>query len=122
MQTNKNVKKLRTHSIEAEKRLWYFLRDRGVENCKFRRQHSIGRYIADFCCIEKKLVIELDGGHHLLNKDYDERRARFLQSKGYCVIRFWDNEVMTKTEVVLEEIQKQLMDPHPGPLPLGEGK
>jgi len=82
------------------------LRNRGFANLKFRRQYKIGNYVVDFVCLSKKLVIELDGGHH--NK-YEQMkkdiiRQNFIESKGYKVIRFWNNQITNNIEGVLEEI------------------
>ena len=87
---------LRKKSTEAENYLWYFLRKRNFNGFKFRRQYVIGHYIVDFICIRKKLIIELDGGQHSQAICYDERRTTFLESKGYIVLRFWNNEIILK--------------------------
>ena len=106
---------------EAEKRLWNRLRDRQFLNLKFRRQHPVPPYIADFFCEEKKLIVEVDGGQH--TDDYDKNRTKYLQNIGYRVIRFWNNEVMNNIEGVLESLHDQIEEPlpHPTPLPKGEG-
>ena len=109
---------------DAEALLWRYLRNRQINNYKFRRQHPIGRYIIDFVCLEKKLIIELDGGQHADQINYDENRSRWLEGEGYKVIRFWNNDIFDHTEVVLQEIYDELVGktphPHPGPLPQGE--
>ena len=114
---------LRKNQTDAEKRLWSHLRNRQLSGCKFRRQHEIGNYIVDFICLEKKLIIELDGGQHANQIRYDSQRTTILESLGYTVIRFWDNEVLTKTQNILEAIHKILIDnPSPPPSPSrGEG-
>jgi adenine-specific DNA-methyltransferase len=84
---------------------------------KFRRQHAIGRFIADFCSPESGLVVELDGGQHAEQVEADRRRTVFLTQEGYRVLRFWDNEVMENIEAVLQRIAEALSDPHPSPLP-----
>ncbi len=118
------TKALRKNQTDAEKRLWSHLRNRQQSGCKFRRQHEIGHYIVDFVCLEKKLIIELDGGQHANQTRYDSQRSAFLELLGYTVIRFWDNEVLTQTQNVLEAIHKTLIDnPSPPPSPSrGEGK
>lgn len=89
---------------------------------KFRRQQPIGRYIVDFFCPESKLVVELDGGHHASQIQADQRRTEFLTKAGYRVLRFWDNEVLTNTEAVLQKIVNELNHPSPLPSPSrGEG-
>ena len=89
---------------------------------KFRRQQPVGRYTVDFICQEARLIVEADGGHH--NEDSaaarDVERTRFLEQAGYCVLRFWNNEVQQNIEGVLVVIEQQLITPHPNPLPQGE--
>jgi very-short-patch-repair endonuclease len=105
------AKGLRQRQTDAERRLWYHLRNRKVEGFKFRRQHSIGHYIVDFVCLEKRLVIEIDGGQHNWSHDQvqDKRRTDRLMKEGYQVVRFWNNEVLTNTEGVLELIRQLLI-------------
>ena len=117
------VKDLRQAPTDAEARLWYFLRNRRLDNKKFRRQHAIGNYIVDFICVESELVIELDGGQHadLFAQQADEQRSAFLAERGLRVLRFWNNDVLRQTEVVLEQILQAFDEaPHPSPLPTGE--
>ena len=115
---------LRKNQTDAEKLLWYRLRNRQLAGCKFRRQQIIGPYITDFLCLEPKLIIELDGGQHSEQKEQDEQRTRFLESMGYQVLRFWNNEVLGNPDSVLEAIRMTVVirTPHPGPLPEGEGE
>ncbi len=113
-------RQLRKLLTDAERLMWRLLRNRTIDGCKFRRQHPVGPYIVDFICIEKGLVIELDGGQHALAVEKDEKRTRFLNEQGYRVLRFWNNEVLNETEAVLTVILKELGAPHPGPLPGGE--
>ena len=86
------------------------MRSRRLRGLKFRRQCPLGCYIVDFICIEEKLIIELDGGQHNENRqrDYDERRTEFLNGLGFKVIRFWNNDVLSQFDVVLDEIYKQV--------------
>jgi very-short-patch-repair endonuclease len=104
-------KELRQRQTDAEMRLWYFLRDRQIVGFKFRRQHRIGRYVVDMACLEKKLIIEIDGGQHneMLNQEHDRTRTNWLEKEGYQVIRFWDNDVLSNTEGVLETIRQVLV-------------
>src|SRR5512138_1979087 len=84
---------LRRESTTAERRLWAYLRGDKLNGVNFRRQHAIGNYIVDFVSIKKKLVIELDGSQHLEQVDYDIERTKYLESQGYKVIRFWNNQI-----------------------------
>jgi class 3 adenylate cyclase/very-short-patch-repair endonuclease/tetratricopeptide (TPR) repeat protein len=111
------ARRLRRDQTQAERRLWAHLRDRRLNGAKFRRQHSIGPFIADFCCPERGLVVELDGGQHASREEADRRRTAFLMQRGYRVLRFWDNEVMENIEAVLQRIAEALSHPHPNPLP-----
>jgi very-short-patch-repair endonuclease len=87
--------------------MWYSLRDRRFQGYKFRRQHTIGDYIVDFVCLEKKLIIELDGGQHA-HKGEDVIRDHWLRKEGYRVLRFWDNDFLAKPESVLECIYNEI--------------
>ena len=98
------ARQLRRNMTDAERRLWRHLRRRQLVGCKFRRQCPIGRYIVDFVCFEQMLVIELDGGQHADQTARDAQRDAWLKTQGYQVMRFWNNEVLQKTEVVLEVI------------------
>ena len=113
------ARSLRKKSTDAERLLWYHLRNRRMAGYKFKRQFIIGRYIVDFVCIDAKLVLELDGGQHGGQEQYDSKRTEFLESKGYRVIRFWNNDVLLRTGNVLEEVLSHLEDSHPlyGPIP-----
>ena len=106
------AKKLRINSTDTEKCLWKYLRGRQLEGIKFRRQHPIGKYIVDFVNLERKIIIELDGGQHLENKK-DKLRDRWLKEQGYEVLRFWNNEVLTNIEGVMESIRKKIYSPSP---------
>jgi very-short-patch-repair endonuclease len=95
---------------DAERLLWYHLRNRNLGGCKFRRQHPVGPFFADFLCAERKLIIEVDGGQHALNIELDNRRSRYLQDQGYQILRFWNNEVLQETEAVLTRILEVLSE------------
>ena len=84
------------NATETEKFLWKYLRGNQLEGYKFRRQHPIEKYIVDFINLERKIIIELDGGQHLKNK-VDKIRVKWLEEQGYQILRFWDNEVFTNT-------------------------
>lgn len=104
------ARSLRKKQTDAESILWWYLRNRNLESHKFRRQHVIEPYILDFVCLQKSLVIELDGGQHLdeLNQERDKERTEYLLSKGFRVVRFWNNEILTQMEAVLDKIYDEL--------------
>ena len=86
------ARKLRNNMTEQEKKLWYYLRKRFINNCSFRRQYPIGNYIVDFICRKKNLIIEIDGGQHNENiiRLNDLERTKYLETKGYRILRFWN--------------------------------
>jgi len=124
--TNPHAKTLRRDTTDAEQRLWYYLRNRNLEGFKFRRQVTIGPFIADFACAEARVIVEADGGQH--NDVSDAHRTAHLQQLGWRVLRFWNNEILHRTDTVLGEIlraceQRREGGPSPCPLPLaGEGR
>ncbi len=89
-----------------ERKLWNLLKNRNLSGHKFRRQHQIDKYIVDFCCIEKKLIIELDGGQHNENGiiERDIARDEFLKNEGFKILRVWNNEMDDNIEGVYEKI------------------
>ena len=99
---------LRKNSTDAEKRMWSLLRNRQLVGYKFRRQHPIKKFIVDFACPEKLLAIEVDGGQHVERKKADDERTQFLETQGYRVLRFWNDQVLKETEAILEVILKAL--------------
>ena len=103
----------RKNPTDAERKLWSQLRNRQLMASKFRRQVPIGSYIVDFLCLESKLVIELDGSQHLTQIQYDQTRTRYLESQGYRVIRFFNDEVLQNMEGVLERVLIELDQPSP---------
>ncbi|MCX7140834.1 MAG: endonuclease domain-containing protein [Proteobacteria bacterium] len=113
----KLAQELRKSATDAESRLWLHLKNRNLGGFKFRRQHPIAPYVVDFVCLEEKLIVELDGGQHAEQVVRDAGRTAYLESKGFRVIRFWNDDALKQTDVVLEEILRQLTAPHPSPLP-----
>ena len=111
---------LRSNPTDAEKALWKHLRNRQVEGRRFRRQVPIGRYIVDFVCEAERLIVDVDGGQHA-EPDADTRRTAYLNTRGYSVLRFRNDEVLANMEGVLERIAQGSDVPHPGPPPGGEG-
>ena len=122
-QTDKKIRSgklhraLRKNMSDAEQALWNVLRGRQVSDLKFRRQHPLGDYILDFVCLENKLVIEVDGGQHGEQAGYDENRTQELQAAGFCVLRFWNNEVLREMESVKEKIGLVVQELQSHPLP-----
>jgi len=117
------VKEHRSNPTEAEKCFWELVRGKKIENYKFRRQHIIGQYIVDFVCLEKFLVVEIDGLIHQLpdNKANDEERTKWLNEKGFKVIRFTNEEIISNTEKVIETLLNELNNPIATNPPLGGG-
>ena len=105
---NSTRKALCRNQTDAERLLWRHLRNRQLGGFKFRRQHSFPPYIVDFACSEKRLIVELDGSQHALTMEADEQRTKFLEEKGFRVIRFWNNEILGSTEAVLVRILELL--------------
>ena len=120
------ARRLRRRQTDAERYLWFKLRNHRLGGLKFRRQMSLNGFIVDFCCPDAKLVIELDGGQHAERQEQDSIRTKNLETSGYFVLRFWNNEVLRNIDGVLEEIlsrasqQQRFEPPHPTPLPSGE--
>ena len=112
------AKAMRSSPTDAERRLWSMLRDSRMPVFKLRRQLVIDPYIVDLVCLERRLIIEADGGQHADN-DYDVRRDAFLAREGFSVLRFWNNEVLTNTAGVFDAIFAALTIPHP-PIPKRE--
>ena len=128
MSTTSKARQLRRNSTDAERLLWKHLRNRQLAGFKFRRQTSIGQYFTDFECLAAKLIIELDGGQHQEQASYDLKRTKYLQARGYRVLRFWNNEVLTDTDAVLQSIlialESRVTNGLPGkkvPSPRGRG-
>ena len=122
-QINPHARRLRHNSTHAERTTWFQLRDRRLNGFKFRRQWTIGTYVVDFCCIDRRIIVEIDGGQH--DEARDAVRTEVLTTAGYRVIRFWNNEVLENIDGVLNSLVAALQDgelPHPYPLPrAGDG-
>ena len=122
-------RKLRKKSTETEAHLWYNLRAKRFDGLKFRRQVAIGRYIVDFVCFDKKVIIECDGNQHLIQQEKDKNRDKWFTNQGYKVLRFWDNDVLKNTDEILEAIyqacfssKESAPSPQPSPIQGGGGK
>jgi very-short-patch-repair endonuclease len=116
-QDHSRERQLRIHQTEAEARLWHRLRSGRLSRLKFRRQHRIGPYIVDFICLAHELILELDGSQHLEATDYDATRTRYLESVGYRVLRFWNDDALARTDIVLDAIACASLAPHPPSAP-----
>jgi len=106
------AKRLRRELTDAERKLWSILRNSQIEGAKFRRQQPIGPFIVDFVCQERRLIVEADGGQHADNAG-DVRRTAFLKGKGYRLMRFWNNEILSNLEGVSILIAAAIATPHP---------
>lgn len=98
------ARQLRSNATDAERRLWRHLRACQVGGARFRRQHPVAGFVLDFACPELKLGVELDGGQHLEQRGYDAQRTERLLQHGYRVLRFWNDDVLLRTEAVLEQV------------------
>ena len=98
------ARRLRRDQTGAERLLWSRLRNRQLGGFKFKRQLPVGRYIADFACIESRVIVEVDGGQHAEQVQYDTERTLVLEQAGFEVLRFWNPQVLEELEGVLEEI------------------
>ncbi|MEO7067211.1 MAG: DUF559 domain-containing protein [Rhodanobacter sp.] len=103
-----HARRLRNAGTDAERRLWYFLRQRNLAGYRFRRQYPIAGYIVDLVCLSAGVVVELDGGQHAAAVAYDQTRTIVLQQYGYCVLRFWNTDALLHTDAVLAEILRVL--------------
>jgi very-short-patch-repair endonuclease len=117
---NPHARKLRREATDAERRLWRHLRNRQLGGFKFRQQETIGRCIADFACVECKVTVEADGGQH--SAEFDRQRTAYLNSLGWEVLRFWNNDILQNTDGVLTFIlaaceKRREGRPSPCPLP-----
>src|SRR3981081_91614 len=106
---NQNARRLRRDSTDTERRLWAVRRDRRLAGYRFRRQHPIGKFIVDFACTKHRLIVEAARAQQAEIKA-DQRRTALLEGEGWRVVRFWDNEVLTNTEGVIEVILQALQE------------
>ena len=121
-----NARSLRQSASTPERVLWSHLRSRGLAGIKFRRQYPVGPYVVDFYCAAATLAVELDGARHADRREHDEQRDAFLHGQGVSVLRFSVSEFMSNPDGVLIAIRDRCFermhkDPHPNPLPRGEG-
>ena len=116
------ARRLRRDQTDAERALWFRLRDRRLNGLKFRRQMPLKSYVVDFCRESARLVVELDGGQHVERSNKDAKRTADLEAYGFLVLRFWNNDVLNNIDGVVETIIATASQepPNPNPLPDGE--
>jgi very-short-patch-repair endonuclease len=120
------AQQLRQEQTVAEAKLWYYLRDRRLDGFKFRRQHPIGRFVVDFCCPERDLIVEIDGPIHQEQIEYDIARADALRAAGYVIVRYSNDAVQQRIGEVLADLRRALTSDNntassPSPAAAGEG-
>jgi very-short-patch-repair endonuclease len=108
-----NARRMRHEPTDAERKFWFAVRGRQFGGYKFKRQYPIGPYIADFVCLDQSLIVELDGGQHALQVDYDAERTSYLQSRGFRVLRFWNDDFLRTPDAILEGVWRALKAPSP---------
>jgi very-short-patch-repair endonuclease len=101
------AREFRKQSTDAERLLWRHLKAKQLAGLKFRRQEQIGRFIVDFVCYEKALILEADGGQHALEQEKEGARTHWLNAQGFTVLRFWNHEILTNIEGVMETIRRR---------------
>ena len=105
----RRARELRATPTDAESRLWYYLRNDHL-GVRFRFQCALFGYIPDFVCFSHRLIVEVDGGHHLGRSSYDQARSQHLERQGFKVLRFWDGDVLERTHDVLEAIRHAIAE------------
>lgn len=115
--TKQRSRQLRRNMTDAERLLWRSLRKEQAGGYKFRRQYPHGRFILDFVCLDAKLIIEVDGGQHSEQAEYDQARVAWLEEQGFRVLRFWNNDVLNNTEAVKQAIWQALLSDRQPPSP-----
>jgi len=122
----RRARSLRTNATDAEKCLWRLLRGRQLDGFRFRRQVPIAGYIVDFACPQAKLIVELDGGQHAEQADYDARRTQSLRALGYRVLRYWNDDALRRSHDVAADIHRHLTEaftpPQPSPSLIANGR
>ncbi len=111
--TTATARRLRRNQTDAEKLLWSKLRASQLNGAKFRRQFPLPPFVVDFCCEAARLIVEVDGGQHAEAGEADQTRTQSIERRGYRVIRFWNSEVLSNIDGVLEEISKWTVSPSP---------
>ena len=106
----RRARQMRREPPDSERKFWSLVRGRRFAGFKFRRQVWIGTFIVDFVCEQPKLIVEIDGGQHSMHLSYDAARTRYFQTRGYRVIRYWNNDVLARTEAVAENLRHVLRE------------
>jgi very-short-patch-repair endonuclease len=104
------ARRMRRDGTDAERKLWSLVRNRRLGGYKFKRQIWIGAFIADFVCEQPQLIVELDGGQHSMQMSYDFARTRYFKARGYRVVRYWNNDVLARTDAVVESLRQALRE------------
>lgn len=102
------AREMRRLPTDAEKAFWYRVRDRRLGGFKFKRQVLIGSFIADFVCVERRLLVELDGGQHGEQRGYDSMRDAFLAARGFRVVRIWNSDFLADPAAVMDALLSEL--------------
>jgi very-short-patch-repair endonuclease len=116
------ARQLRKDLTDTERLVWSKLRNRRFAQFKFRRQVPLGNFIVDFVCFDRRLIVELDGGQHTLQREYDEKRTGWLKSQGFDIVRFWNHEVFQDWDAIEELIWRKLQQNPSPPTPLPQGE
>lgn len=103
------ARRMRKEMTDAERAVWMKVRGKRL-GYGFRRQHPIGNFIVDFVCIERGIIVELDGGQHSEQTEYDAQRTAWLEGQGYRVLRFWNHEALTELDAVVDVIARALVE------------
>ncbi|TNE67771.1 MAG: endonuclease domain-containing protein [Alphaproteobacteria bacterium] len=113
---------LRRAMTDAERCFWHHVRARRFHGLKFRRQFPVGHFIVDFACPARRLIVEIDGGQHADPESGDALRTAHLESRGFRVVRYWNNDILGNIDGVMTDLEAHLgqQPPHPNPLPAGE--
>jgi very-short-patch-repair endonuclease len=111
------ARRMRKDPTDAERKVWSLVRNRRLQGYKFRRQIWIGPFIADFVCEQPQLIVEIDGGQHSMQLSYDLARTRYFNARGYRVVRYWNNDVLARTDAVEESLRQALREIDQPPSP-----
>jgi very-short-patch-repair endonuclease len=108
-----NARQMRHEPTDAERKFWFAVRGRQFGGYKFKRQYPVGPYIADFVCLNQRLIVELDGGQHAQQAEYDIKRTDYLRMRGFRVLRIWNDDFLRTPDAILEGVWRALKAPSP---------